>query len=79
MNQNEIPKLERLRASLVSLIALAEAKTIEADPDGRTMAQLEHDGDLPAPIMDARVQLALLERMLVEPVPARPAVTNLGD
>jgi len=70
VNQNEIPKLERLRATLTDIIALAEKKTVEADPDGRTVARLERDGDLPAPIMDARVQLALLGRWLAQPDPA---------
>lgn len=63
MNQSEIPRLERLRATLTDIIKLAEQKTVEADPDGRDIKRLELDGELPAPIMDARVQLALLERL----------------
>jgi hypothetical protein len=67
VNQSEIPRLERLRSTLTDIIKLAEQKTVEADPDGRNIEQLENDGDLPAPIMDARVQLGLLVRMLEQP------------
>jgi len=70
VNQNDIPKLERLRNTLTDLIAFAEKKTVEADDQDRDILQLEHDGDLPAPIMDARVQLALLDRLLAQPVQA---------
>lgn len=46
---------------LTALITLAERQTVELDAAGRTLAEIEMDGDLPKEIGDARVARGLME------------------
>ena len=53
--------LINIKQKMEQLLALAERQALDLDPAGRTLAQIEFEGDLPPAIAEARIALKFME------------------